>query len=160
MLLVVNVFVEVVLHSRWVSPSHTPVAIKIKFGWIIAGATNTQNTEVVSCHTIAMSDDIPKRFWKVKKPPHQVDSICWYKEEHTIVNHFKTRHSCSSSRQFVVPLPQRVNALTIGEFRSQAIQRFMYLERSLSSKGLSGQFNDVIQKYFDMVHAEQVLQVT
>ena len=30
----------------------------------------------------------------------------------------------------------------------------MYLERLLLSKGLSGQFNDVIHEYFEMGHAK------
>ena len=73
-----------------------------------------------------------------------------------VVDHFETQHSRSLSRQFVVPLPRRVNEPTIGESRSQAIRRFAYLERLLSSKGLSDKFNGVIGEYFDMGHAEPV----
>ena len=73
-----------------------------------------------------------------------------------IVDHFETQYSRSLSGRFVIPLPRRVNASTIGESRSQAIRRFVYLKRLLSSKGLSGQFNDVIHEYFDMGHAEPV----
>ena len=49
LLLGVDVFVEVLLKS--------------KFGWIIAGTVDTENsTELVSNHTITMSEDIFKRF--------------------------------------------------------------------------------------------------
>ena len=89
-LLGVNVFVEVLLHGWWVGPPNSPVATETKLGWIIAGATNTQNTEVVSCHTIATSNDILKRFWQVKEPPHQADSFCWSNEECMVVDHFET----------------------------------------------------------------------
>ena len=158
MLLGVNVFIEVLLHGQWVGPPSSPSAIETKLGWIIAGATDTQNTEVMSRHTEATSDDILKRFWEVEEPPNQVDSVYWSKKKCMVVDHFQTQHSHSSIERFVIPLPRRVNASTIGEFRSQVIRRFVYIERLLSSKGLSGQFNDVIREYFDMGHAEPVLE--
>ena len=72
------------------------------------------------------------------------------------MKHFETHHSCSSSGQFVVPLPRKVNASVIGESRSQAVRRFLHLEKSLSVKRLSKQFNDVINEYFDEGHAEPI----
>ena len=79
MLLGINVFIEVLLHGRRVSPPNSPLAIETKLGWIITGATDTQNTEVVSCHTITTDNDILKRFWEIEEPPHQADSVCWSK---------------------------------------------------------------------------------
>ena len=76
-----------------------------------------------------------------------------------VVDHFETQHSRFLNRQFVVQLPRKVNAPTIGESRSQAISRFVYLEKLLVSKGLSGQFNDVIGEYFDMGHTEPVPEI-
>ena len=73
-----------------------------------------------------------------------------------VVDHFETQHSHSLSGRFVIPLPQRVNVPTIGESRSQAIRRFVYLERLWSTKRLSCQFNNVISEYFNMSHAEPV----
>ena len=61
-LLGVDVFTQVLLHSRWVGPVNSPVGIETKFGLIIAGATNGQDTEIVSHHITTMSDDIFKRF--------------------------------------------------------------------------------------------------
>ena len=84
-----------------------------------------------------------KRFWEIEELP-RTDSACWSMEERTVVNQFKTHHSRSSSGRFVVQLPRKVNVPSIGESRSQAVRRFLYLERALSTKGLSGQFNDVM----------------
>ena len=77
-------------------------------------------------------------------------------EERTVVNQFETHHFRSSSGRFVVPLPRKLNMPSIGESRSQAVRRFLYLERALSKKGLSGQFNDVMSEYFEMGHAEPI----
>ena len=80
-LLGVDVFVEVLLHGRRVGPPHTPVAIETKFGWIIAGAADTEGlVDVVSHHTITDPDDMLKRFWKIKEL-RQIDSNCWSMEE-------------------------------------------------------------------------------
>lgn len=57
---------------------------------------------------------------------------------------------------FVVPLPKESNGLTLGESRSQAVQRFLSLERSLHSKNQLSELNDVVQEYFDLLHAELV----
>ena len=86
---------------------------------------------------------------------HQVDTNCWSREEQTVMKHFETHHSHSSSGQFVVPL-RKVNAPVIGESRSQAVRRFLHLEKSLSVKRLSKQFNDVINEYFDEGRAEPI----
>ena len=101
-----------------------------------------------------MLDDIFKRFWEVEEPPHQIDTNCWSREERTVMKHFETHHSCSSSGRFVVPLPRKENTPVIGESRSQAVRRSFHLEKSLSVKGLSKQFNDVINEYFDIPVAD------
>ena len=76
-LLGVDVFTQVLLHGRRVGPVNSPVGIETKFGWIIAGATNGQDTEIVSHHITTMPDDIFKRFWEIEESPHQVDTNCW-----------------------------------------------------------------------------------
>ena len=76
LLLGVDVFVEVLLHGWRVGPPNTPAAIETKFGWIIAGTVDMENsTEVVSNNTITVSEDILKRFWEIEEL-HQADSGC------------------------------------------------------------------------------------
>ena len=56
--------------------------------------------------------------------------------------------------RFVVPLPKKENNKLLGESRSQALRRFLSLERSLRFKGQSEKFGEVIQEYFNLGHAE------
>ena len=155
-LLGVDVFTQVLLHGRRVGLINSPVGIETKFGWIIAGATGSLELPVVSHHTTIVPDDFLKRFWEIEEPPNQVDANCWSMEERAVMKHFETHHSYSSSGRFIVPLPRKQNPAVIGESRTQAVRRFLYLERSLSIKGISKQFNDVINEYFDEDHAERV----
>ena len=71
------------------------------------------------------------------------------------MKYFETHYSHFSSGRFVIPLPHKENTPVMGESRSQAV-RFLHLEKSLSLKGLSKQFNDVMNKYFDEGHAEPI----
>ena len=73
-----------------------------------------------------------------------------------MVQHFCENHRRSSTGRFVIPLPRKPQAKIIGESRTQAVRRFLALERSLSSKNQFTEFSDVIEEYFEMGHAELV----
>ena len=133
-LLGVDVFTQVLLHGRRVGLVNSPVGIETKFGRIIAGATNGQGTEIVSHHITTMPDDIFKRFWEIEESPHQVNTNCWSREEQTVMKHFETHHSRSSSERFVVLLPRKENAPVIRESRSQAVRKFLHFREFTISK--------------------------
>ena len=77
-------------------------------------------------------------------------------EERTAVHHFRGNHSRTDSGRFVVPLPKKLNTKPIGESRSQAVRRFLSLERSLRAKNQFNDFESVMLEYLDMGHAEPV----
>ena len=58
--------------------------------------------------------------------------------------------------RFIVPLPKRPDSNPIGESRSQAMRRFISLERSLQSKNQFEDFKKVMDEYFDLGHAEPI----
>ena len=65
-------------------------------------------------------------------------------------------HSRKKAGRFVVPLSRKPNAKPIGESRSQAVRRFLALERSLHHKDKFREVDSVIQEYFTLGHAEAV----
>ncbi len=77
-------------------------------------------------------------------------------EERELLKHFQAHHYRKQDGRFVVPLPRNPNAKPIGESRSQAVRRFLTLEKSLRSKNQFGAFDAVIREYFDLGHAELV----
>ena len=58
--------------------------------------------------------------------------------------------------RFVVPLPRKPNAEPIGESTSQAVRRFLALERSLHHKDKFHEVDSVIQEYFALGHVEAI----
>ena len=73
-----------------------------------------------------------------------------------MVRHFESNHTRSKEGRFIVPLPKKPNERPIGESRSQAVKRFLSLERSLNQKGCFQEFNTVMQEYLDLKHGEAV----
>ena len=56
----------------------------------------------------------------------------------------------------MVPFPRDPSAKQISESRSQAIRRFLSLERSLTAKGRFKELDYVMQEYLDLGHAEPI----
>lgn len=94
-----------------------------------------------------------RKFWEVEE---RHDQTSLTPEERTVVQHFKENHSCTPNGQFIVPLPKQQHTKPLRESRSQAVRRFLALERSLYSKGQFNDFNAMITEYFQMGHAELV----
>ena len=137
LLLGVDVFVTSLLNGRRVGSPGTPTAFETKFGWVSAGSVESQEQpHHISAHQVAThhstlitGDDLVRKFWGIEEGPgSKIDSS---PEEQAVVSHFKENHRRNESGRFIVPLPRRSNAPILGELRSQAVRRFLSLERSL-----------------------------
>ena len=158
-LLGIDVYANVLLHGRRNGPPDSPVAFETKFGWVLAGRTNSSSSHhcVASYHVSATScDQILSKFWEIEESPKNHALTNLSPEEQVVVDHFDKNHRRSESGRFIVPLPRKPQAKSIGESRSQAVRRFLSLERSLHAKGRFQEFSDVIEEYFEMQHAELV----
>ena len=157
LLLGVDVFIATLLHGRRQGPPDTPSALETEFGWVLAGSTNPLKplSQIASHHvTVTTGDEILQRFWQLEETPPE--SLLLSSEETTVMNHFKENHYRSSQGRFVVPLPKRPTAPSLGESRSQAVRRFLSLEKSLHSRNQFDKFTEVMDEYFSLGHAEQV----
>ena len=162
-LLGVDVFVDILHHGRRTGPLGSPVTLKTEFGWVLSGSTapSTLTKDQVNLHVMALhtattmcGDDILRKLWEIEESPMNLPVLSM--EEHTVVCHFKTNHRRTEEGRFEVPLLRRSDAKPIGESRSQAVRRFLALERSLNHKGCFQEVNTVIQEYFDLGHAQEV----
>ena len=129
-LLGIDVFVDVVLHGQRSGPPGTPIAFETRFGWVLAGPTESSSpvpqvaTHHVSCTT---GDEVLRRFWEVEDGPLSETTLS--PEERSAVQHFKMNHTRTKEGRFMVPLPKQENAKPLGESRSQAVHRFLSLDR-------------------------------
>ena len=161
-LLGIDVFVDVLSHGRRIGPPESPTALETEFGWVLCGCVGVDvssdppvNVCVTSLHSFVMSgDDILRRFWEIEEAPPEHPTLSM--EERMVVRHFEANHSRSPKGRFVVPLSRDPSAKSIGESMSQAVRRFLSLERSLTGKGRFEELDDVMQEYFHLGHAEPI----
>ena len=132
-LLGVEVFVDVLLNGWLSGPFGSPVALKTKFGWVLSGGTehpDPLSLHVASLHTSTTTgDDLLRRFWDVEEKP--LAPLALSPDEKYILQHYADNDARSNTGRFVVPLPRKSDAGAICESRSQAVERFLSLERSL-----------------------------
>ena len=157
LLLGIDIFTEVLLHGRRIGQSGTPTAFETVFGWVLAGPTSqfTPESFVTSHHTfVTTGDDLLRRFWEIEENTKHESNLS--PEEISVVQHFEKTHRRTPDGRFIVPLPKKPHAPSLGESRSHAVRRFLSLERSLRAKGEFEDFNSVMQEYFELKHAELV----
>ena len=74
-----------------------------------------------------------------------------------VQEHYRDTTTYSSSLcRYQVTLPKRDDVPPLGDSRSQALHRYMTNERSILRKGIWKPFQDVVQSYLDLGHAELV----
>ena len=135
-LLGVEAFVKVLLQGRWIGAPNSPVTFETEFSWVIAGRTDLciPTNHVATHHAVPSSgDDIIRKFWEIEEPPMSDPALS--PEERTVIQHFKDNHFHTPEGRFVVHLPKKPEAKSLGDSRCQAVQRFLSLECSLQSKG-------------------------
>ena len=77
-------------------------------------------------------------------------------DEQSVMTHFQRTHCWDETGRFIVPLPKKTVVMPLGESRSLAVRRFLWLECSLQSKDQFQGLSDVIEENFEMGHAEFV----
>ena len=157
-LLGIDVYTNVLLHRRRSGPLGSPIAFETMFGWVLAGRTNSHTSVYLSIAThhvsVTSADDLLRKFWEIEESPKGPSNLS--PDERLVVQHFKDTHTRSDEGRFIVPLPKRPQSKSLGESRSQAVKRFLSLERSLYLKGQFQEFSTVMEEYFKMNHAELV----
>ena len=146
-LLGVDIFVEILRQGRRIGAPGSPSAFETEFGWVLAGKLDVyaSSHSIVSHYvSVATGDDLLRKFWEIEEIPN--DQSYLTPEERLVVQHFKDNHSRSEDGRFIVPLPKKPHAKSLGESRSQAVRRFLSLERSLHAKEQFDEFDSVMNE--------------
>ena len=149
-------------------PKGSATAIETVFGWAIRGPYVPDRPGASRPATVHLAIkepvDTPKeptdplvRFW-LSEEPGKPASACSPEEEAIQQQYADTHVFLPSVGKYQVTLPKKGQDLILGESRSQAVKRFHSYERSLLQKGNWKKFQDIIQEYLDLGHAQQVTE--
>ena len=164
MILDVGFFNEVLLSEKKQGPSGTPSAWKTELGWGVMGYyavpdtlpfTNAVNAIAVAPAESHNLNRILEQFWLREELP--IVTPVFSAEDLAIQKHFLATHYFSKSLgRYIVTLPKKDTKLQLGESYRTALNRFLKNEQSLIRKGKYKEFQEVVQEYFSLGHAQEV----
>ncbi|XP_018361610.1 PREDICTED: uncharacterized protein LOC108760247, partial [Trachymyrmex cornetzi] len=116
--------------------STSPIAQRIKLGWILSGNTNQHIVPAVS-HSYCVSSDndlyeLLQQFWKVEDlnltPPSRLS-----KEEENCENHYKSNHARDKEGRYIVRLPLKRSPTELSNSRIKALNIMYHQQKRLST---------------------------
>ena len=153
---------RVLLMESRTGTSGTASAYNTIFGWAVFGqygqaegkpnvCVSTQQIEPELEH----GDQLLQKFWKqeeidLSRPTFSPEELLT--QEHYANNFTYNSVSC----RYTVRLPVRKESPALGDSRTQALQRFRANERATIKKGIYAKFQQVVQEYLDLGHAQPV----
>ncbi|XP_036147477.1 uncharacterized protein LOC118647191 [Monomorium pharaonis] len=128
-----------------------------KLGWIISGpapvqcvANNGVNLHVCLSAQLSLDRSIVK-FWEIEDCSSR--DVVLTEEEQACEKFFQETHARDRDGRFVVQLPFRKNKHKLGESRSIAEKRLMYLERKFrSNESFRRSYVGFMREYIDLRH--------
>ena len=141
-----------------------PAAQKTIFGWAIVGPArylnqSKQPVPTYFANSQPSEDDhlseLLARFSQTEEVESPASSLSAIEEQ--VQNHYALTTTYSSSPcRYQVALPRRDDVPPLGESRSQALCRYIANEKAILRRNIYKPFQDVVQGYLDLGHAEAV----
>ncbi|XP_076384154.1 uncharacterized protein LOC143262078 [Megalopta genalis] len=126
---------------------------KTQFGWVIGGSAPTVSFGNPQTFLSTVDFDL-RKFWEIEVGPQQHHLSA---SENEVESHFIRTVAREHSGRYVVALPFNQKKRDIGESRTQALNRFMSLERRLSrSPDLKTEYTAIINEYITLGHMTQI----
>ena len=160
-LLGADVYPQLMLKQPMVTGDVT--ALETIFGWAIIEPVRSRGTYVqpVPAHIAQVQlpeedlNDQVAKFWEVEEPDHAVGTVLLHvgtMQEHYVAT---TTYSSDSSR-YTVTLPKKTEVPALGDSRAQALSRYLHNEQSIIRRKIWTPFQEVVQSYLDLGHAELI----
>ena len=140
-----------------------PAAQETIFSWAIVGPVRSKGTYIQPVPTHFAQVQTPdedlstllSKFWEVEEPEHEAEQLSPVEEQ--VQEHYASTTSyCSSSCRYQVTLPRKTDVPPLGDNRAQPLSRYVTNERSILRRNIWRPFQDVVQSYLDLGHAELI----
>ena len=141
-----------------------PIAQATHFGWVLSGPIIRKThhysypipTNQIQTQTSEPQLDLLLGgFWRTEE--EEDERLPTSVREEQVEQHYtNTVKYLPLESRYQVTLPRQPNLETLGESRPQAVARYLSNERSITRRGIWKQFQEVVQSYLDLEHAEPV----
>ena len=138
-----------------VADSHL-ILQKTKLGWVIGGGiTTVDNHKSTSCMLTDLQFDLEK-FWTIEELPMN-KQLRVSKEEQECEEHFKSHVKRNSDGRYVVALPFKQPIAYLGDSRTIALKRLMYLKRKFEgNKEFAVEYTKTMNDYLEQGHMSPI----
>ena len=135
-------------------------AINTIFGWSVSGpaASSNKNEEMVSLKVELTEDEDAKLFQTMYQLEKVPTALKLTQEEKSAVEQFNSSVKQGDDGRYSCKLPQVADPPSLGESQKMAKARFFQNERKMAKIGALEPFNDELNSYITMKHAEIVPQ--
>ncbi|XP_058839198.1 uncharacterized protein LOC131694734 [Topomyia yanbarensis] len=152
-----ELFFQILKQAQLKISDDLPTLYKTQFGWVIAGALQESNDEVVNvlCATNEdpLLESIQRFFEQEELPKEKVLTV----EEEGIENLFCKTFYRDEDGRFVVQLPFRDSINELGNSRSLAFKRFLSSEKRLANNPkMKVMYQAFIKEYEDLGHCHEI----
>ena len=122
---------------------------KTNLGWVIGGGITTiDNHKSTSCMLTDLQFDLEK-FWTIEELPMN-KQLRFSKEERECEEHFKSHVNRNSDGRYVVALPFKQPIAYLGDSRTIALKRLMYLNRKFEgNKEFAVEYTKTMNDYLE-----------
>ena len=142
-----------------------PMAQATEFGWVLSGpATRTHPSSIIysANHThLQPEESVPLdsqicQFWSSEEAPGDEEISLSQMEEQAESHYVSNTLYVSDQSRYQVTLPRKPDMVPLGDSRGQAACRYLSNERAILKRRIWEPFQQVVQTYFDLGHAEPV----
>ncbi|XP_062535738.1 uncharacterized protein LOC134204943 [Armigeres subalbatus] len=134
-----------------------PTLYETQFGWVMTGAVEESDGEVVNVLCATDEDPLLKsiqRFFEQEELPEEKFPTS---EEQAIEEHFRATYHRNEEGRFVVQLPFRESLKQLGDSRSLAMRRFLSSERRLAKDPeMKSMYQSFLKEYEDLGHCHEI----
>lgn len=155
MLLSADLFWTTLGNERISLGKNMPVLNSSKFGWLISGSMYTQQkakNNTVQCtflNEVELKNQLD-RFFELESVPAMRNTT---KQESICEQHFLKTTTRLNDGRFVVQIPLKQSAESLGDSYEEAYQRFLSLERKFKRyPSLKQEYEKFIQEYINLNH--------
>lgn len=130
------------------------------YGWVVSGQCQSDKSVprshiCLSTQTVdEQTQDLLTKFWQVEDVSS--NQVTRTKDEQLALDHFERTHSRQPDGRYVVELPRKTDALSLGCSRDQAQRRHLQNQKSLTRRGKWTEFQEALDDYAIRKHSERV----